>query len=203
MQAHFIVIEGVDGSGTTTQAKRLVETLGADAVFTCEPTDGKIGKLLRQALAAKDYVDPRTLALLFAADRRMHEFEIRDWMRAGLTVVSDRYLLSSWVYQGLDLPLTWVRTLNEDVLVPTLTVLLDVDPLVAAARRAARGGETELFDAPPTQRILARRYGELIHSLPGRTAVVDGSGTPGQVARAVLGAVQSAVQSTQAAKEKP
>src|SRR5690242_1367991 len=107
----FIVLEGIDGSGTTTQAARLAQTLqarGARVHATREPSTGPVGRLLRQALTGTLVADERpvqldfcTLALLFAADRMDHvRREIEPALARGEVVISDRYDLSSLIYQS-------------------------------------------------------------------------------------------------------
>ena len=140
----FIVLEGVDGCGSTTQTKRLVEALatrGYDARSTCEPSDGPVGALIRQALEKRlrdargeaRRFDWATLALLFAADRLDHvEATIAPALAAGAIVISDRYTLSSLVYQsvtapsGSEEPLAWIHELNRAARAPDLTIVLDV-----------------------------------------------------------------------------
>lgn len=177
MKPKFIVLEGIDGSGTTSQATRLVSSWPGSpgAVLTCEPTDGRIGSLIRTALSGEWKISSRTLALLFAADRQDHLEQISRNLDAGLSVVCDRYALSSWAYQGIDLPILWVKQINAEILVPDLMILLDIDPEVAAQRRAERGGDAEIFDAPKTQRILAKRYREVLPGWPGRVEIIDAS----------------------------
>lgn len=185
---NFIVLEGIDGSGTTTQAARLhqaITAMGRDCLLTCQPSDGVVGKLIREQLMDPDGARGRALALLFAADRNMHIETFRDHH----TVVCDRYVLSSWAYQGLDQDLDWIKLLNIDVPVPDLTILIDIDPDVAELRRIGRAADADHFEASATQKILAKRYRELIHAWPGPTAIVDGSGDADQVAEAIQGAV--------------
>jgi dTMP kinase len=170
--ARFIVLDGIDGSGTTTQGQRLVAALqaaGHRAQFTCEPSSGPIGRQIRQLLAQGGGGDEPsrawdTLALLFAADRLDHVArEIRPALDAGMHIVCDRYDLSSLAYQsatalpGTD-PLPWIRALNQRAPRPDLTLVLDVDPDVAEARRAARGQPAELFERRDLQRRLAQLY---------------------------------------------
>jgi dTMP kinase len=171
----FIVLEGIDGSGTTTQAQRLAERFrrgGREVVTTCEPSSGPVGSLIRQALACRlseagdqpVELDWATLALLFAADRTDHAARcIEPALRAGVHVISDRYDLSSCIYQSLTAPepeqaLVWVRELNARVRRPDLTLVLDVGAGVAEARRARRGGEPELFEKRSLQQRLAEAY---------------------------------------------
>lgn len=102
----FIVLEGIDGSGTTTQLSRVsaaLRTLGHRVHETREPTGGRIGKLIREQLSDPSGVSARCLALLFAADRIDHlDREILPALARGEVVVCDRYVMSSLVYQSLD-----------------------------------------------------------------------------------------------------
>lgn len=189
----FIVLEGIDGSGTTTQALRLAEALRADGhevLSTHEPSDGPIGVVLRQALTRRLVgLSDRVLALLFAADRLHHlEAVVEPALAEGKVVVSDRYVLSSLAYQGMRLPLAWVESLNAAARRPDLTLYLDVDARTAAGRRRGRGGAEELFDADEVQRAVARAYGRVIrkHTRTQRVVRVDGAGSPDEVAVAVL-----------------
>lgn len=191
----LIVIEGIDGAGTTTQARRLVDALrgdGVDAVLTREPSDGPIGVLLRRMLAGDHApVDATTMALLFAADRADHiHREVDPAIARGAVVVSDRWYHSSLAYQGADEDRAWIRVLNERARRPDLTVLLRVDPDVAAARRAAdatRGGD-EIYDRLETQRRVAAGYEAVVAALRDseRIEVVDGERPPDQVAAQLL-----------------
>ncbi len=139
----FIDIEGIDGSGTTTHAKRLVEhfnSRGLKAHLTSEPSQNKIGKFLREALR-DGTLDPYTDALLFAADRTEHTLkEILPKIQDGYIVVSHRYLLSSVCYQSAksDVDPKWIFTINRKAIEPDLTIILDIDPRASMARIADR-----------------------------------------------------------------
>lgn len=197
----FIVLEGIDGSGTTTQSVKLAEMLqrdGIDARVTCEPTPGPVGALIRQALQGKltrpetgecATLGSSTLALLFAADRLDHvDSFILPALRSGATVISDRYDLSSLIYQSVtsadgDGSLEWLRHLNARAPRPDLTVVLDIDPDVAAERRRGRGGTEELFEALELQRRLASVYARAETLLPeDRIAHVPSDGSVDEVA---------------------
>ncbi len=169
MTGAFVVIEGLDGAGTTTQCAAIAKDLrahGREVLTTREPSDGPIGKLIRQALTRqlglstkKQPLTPTTLALLFAADRVDHVArEIEPALARGATVLSDRYLLSSLAYQGSQLPIGWVAKINQGALVPDLTLFLQIDPALGAKRRAARGGKRELYETQAIQRRTARQY---------------------------------------------
>jgi dTMP kinase len=197
----FIVLEGIDGSGTTTQAARLAASLrdaGHAVVATREPSDGPIGVVLRQALTRRLVgLSDRVLALLFAADRLDHLASVVEPALAeGRVVVSDRYVLSSLAYQGMRLPLAWVEALNAAARPPDVTVYLDVDPRTAARRRHGRGGTRELFDADDVQRAVARAYGRVMrrHARSQRVVRVDGRGAADEVAREILARVRTVLR---------
>src|SRR5438270_289588 len=120
----FIVFEGIDGSGTTTQVARRQhrwQGLGLQVHRTAEPSTGAVGRLLRQLLAgAEAPFDPHAMALLFAADRRDHlSREVRPLLEAGVHVLCDRYVLSSVVYQvAAGVPRDFVLAANAGVLQP-------------------------------------------------------------------------------------
>jgi dTMP kinase len=170
----FLVFEGIDGSGTTTQRDRVAERLrarGHRVHETREPSDGRIGELTRALLAVVPgqprTVDPACLALLFAADRLEHLVrEVEPALARGDVVICDRYVISSWVYQSLDCDPAWVRTINTHARWPDLTFVFDLAPELALARvaerRAATGQVVERFDVPQTQRDLARGYAALL-----------------------------------------
>ncbi len=193
----FIVLEGIDGSGTTTQAARLAGSLrdaGHAVVSTREPSDGPIGLVLRQALTRRLVgLSDRVLALLFAADRLDHLASVVEpALAAGKVVVSDRYVLSSLAYQGMRLPPSWVESLNAAARAPDLTLFLEVDPRTAARRRHGRGGPEEIFDADAVPRAVARAYARVVrkHARAQRVVRVDGRGAPDEVARQILSRVR-------------
>jgi dTMP kinase len=194
----FVVLEGIDGSGTTTQAARLaasLRALGHAVVSTREPSDGPIGVLIRQALTRRLVgLSDRVLALLFAADRLDHLASVVEPALAeGKVVVSDRYVLSSLAYQGMRLPLAWVEALNAAARPADLTLFLEVDPRTAARRRHGRGGTEELFDADEVQRAVARAYGRVArkHARAQRVVRVDGRGAADEVAGEILRRVRA------------
>jgi dTMP kinase len=195
MSGVLIALEGIDGAGTTTQARRLAAALRArqGAVhLTREPSDGPIGRLIRDMLAgAHRPVGATTMGLLFAADRADHlHREVEPALARGEIVVSDRWYHSSLAYQGTEEERAWIRTLNLRARAPELTVLLDVDPAVAAQRRAADGRPDELYDELETQTRVAQGYREVVRELGERERleVVDGGASEDEVAAAVLDA---------------
>lgn len=194
----FIVLEGIDGSGTTTQLgllDRHLQGRGRPVHPTREPSGGPVGRLLREILLGGHRLpdgapaDGLAMALLFAADRRDHlSREIEPALAAGSDVVSDRYLLSSLAYQAQEAERDWVATLARDLRAPDLTLLLDLPVAVAAERRRAAGRALERYDADDVQARVAARYRELVAGNP-RATVIDARGGIEDVARAVAVAV--------------
>ena len=156
MQGQFFALEGIDGSGKSTQLQllaRRLEAAGVPCLTTCEPTAGPIGKLLRQVLTGQVICDSRVVAPLFAADRLDHllnkEAGLCQAVDRGMVVLSDRYYFSSYAYQSVDLPLEWVIEANRpcaNLLRPTATLFIDVSPELALSRTPLMGARAELFE---------------------------------------------------------
>jgi dTMP kinase len=199
-RAVFIVLEGIDGSGTTTQLDRLTAHLqarGRRAHATREPSAGPVGRLLRELLLGQHPLpggapaDGQAMALLFAADRRDHlRREIEPALDGGADVVSDRYLMSSLAYQAEEADRTWVAELARGVRPADMTILLDVPVPVAAARRRAAGRVVERYDDDDVQARVAESYRRLAAADPA-AVVIDGCGSVAEVSAAVIGAVDA------------
>ena len=213
----FIVLEGIDGAGTTTQLNVLRDHFrhaGRGAFFTHEPSDGPVGMLIRLALQKRlvganfDLHDPAhpplpggapfdadALALLFAADRADHvATQVRPNLDAGRHVVCDRYLLSTLAYQGLHADLDWLIEINRPAIVPDLTLFLDVPPGEAEARMRGSRWKKEIFETPEQQRRVRARYFELIQrDFPqrGHVEVIDASRPADEVSRDLLARVDT------------
>lgn len=182
MTGHFIAFEGGEGSGKSTQARRLVERLGSRALFTFEPGDSVLGAQLRHLLLDADTLEitDRAEALLMAADRAQHVVEVvRPALEAGRTVVTDRFAGSSVAYQGYgrQLPAGEVEQLSRwatDGLWPDLIVLLEVSP--AAAEQRLDRARDKLESAGPAfhQRVHDGFLRQAIED-PDRWAIVDGT----------------------------
>lgn len=190
----FIIFEGVDGSGTTTQATFLagvLRTRGFRVHQTREPSVSRIGKLVREELTdSDDSVNHDSLALLFAADRLDHVRRvIQPALARGEIVICDRYLLSSIAYQGLNCDPEWVASINRFALWPDLQIFLDVDADCATERVRRRlnveGGKRERFEHYELQKQLVESYRELAENYP-EVVQIDGGDTMGKVNEKVL-----------------
>ncbi len=163
---NFVVFEGIDGAGTSTQMRLLAERdSGKKIAFTAEPTERPTGKFLRQILAGKEKVAPQTAAYLFAADRAEHlwgQGGIVDQTKNGLTVVSDRYLFSNLAYQGVtcgeDLP----KTLNSPFPLPQLLFFFDISAQKSLERVEMRGEAKEIYENEKFLNDTASRYRAII-----------------------------------------
>lgn len=179
--SRLIVIEGLDGAGTTTQARLVVEALrgrGRPAHLTREPSDGPVGKLIREMLVGKHAIEGEklsqtTFGLLFAADRLDHlQREVEPALARGEIVISDRWYHSSLAYQGTDTERAWISLLNQRARRPDLTVLLRVRAETAARRRVAAGRAQELFEDTAMQERVAAGYDQVFEALLDREPVV-------------------------------
>ncbi|MBC7793592.1 MAG: dTMP kinase [Clostridia bacterium] len=173
----FIALEGIDGAGTTTQCRLLGEALtrrGIRAYLTAEPSQGPVGRLLREALQKKHGIEDLTLVPLFAADRLDHlSREIIPRLTDGVVVITDRYTLSSLAYQSMAAPFDYVKAVNEHARHADLNVFVRVSPEIADRRRRERGGAGERFDDNHAQIEIAQRYERLL-GCAGNHVVVNG-----------------------------
>ncbi|ALM74221.1 dTMP kinase [Thermococcus barophilus] len=175
----FIVIEGIDGAGKSTQAKLLAkwfEKRGYNVVLTKEPTDTAFGKLIRKLVLTggrEGIIDGAKIsheaeALLFAADRAEHVKKlIEPSLRAGKVVISDRYFYSSLAYQwarGLDLE--WLINLNKFAIRPDLVILLDLPVKESMKRINGRQLKSEFDRIAELQKRVRENYLKLVEMFP-------------------------------------
>lgn len=198
----FIAFEGIDGCGKTTQlallAERVKET-GRRCYTTAEPSEGPVGNMIRQILKGRIKADKKVIAALFAADRLDHLTNEVDGILAkledGITVLTDRYNFSSYAYQGVDMPLEWVIGINEQsrqLLKPTATIFIDVDPDVALERISRNRFHTELFEKRSMLVKVRELFMESFEKLKDEETVIiiDGNQTPEKIAEDVWGKVK-------------
>lgn len=191
----FIVIEGLDGSGTTTQAALLTQRLGGlqlRVAATFEPTDSIIGKLIRDVLSGRVRVTDGALALLYAADRDNHihnpEDGILRMLKDNDVVISDRYLFSSLVYQGLQIPEHHVESYNSFFPLPEILVYIDTPVEECIRRIHSRGGDKEIFEVESFQKQVYARYNDVLANLPGEVQQlrIDGTQTAAGIADEIM-----------------
>ena len=183
----FIALEGIDGTGLSTQATILHRHLSSrtSAILTKEPTDGSVGKAIRAALSPDGVpLTEEAMALLFAADRAIHASSvILPSLSHGTAVVNDRYLLSSYAYQSVALDLDWLVAINRNAPAPDVTVVVTVDPSLALERIAERYHRERYEERPHLERVLenylwlAERLGDTMD-----IRIVDGMGSIDEVA---------------------
>ena len=197
----FIALEGIDGSGKSTQIRRLfhrLEEQGVTCHATREPTGRPVGSLIRQALTGRVPLDPRVIAALYAADRIDHLVNGEDGLAAlverGITVVTDRYYFSSYAYHSVDMDMDWViraNSVSAGLLRPTLTVFLDIPVELALEHIRRSRDHVELFETEDRLRRTREMYFEAFERLKETetVAVVEGAGPEDEVARRIWAAV--------------
>lgn len=162
---NFIVFEGIDGAGTSTQIKKLVDNAPEKYIATAEPTSGPTGKFLRRMLSGEFQVDEKTNAYLFAADRCEHVFGkggVKELCESGKTVVSDRYFFSSLAYQSVSCGLELPQLLNSPFPLPEYLFFFDINPEISLGRVNARNGHKEIYENIEAQKKIAALYEKVI-----------------------------------------
>jgi dTMP kinase len=207
----FIVLDGIDGTGKSTQIKLIEQYLYSVnqlCYITAEPSKGEIGQLLRKYLKDPS-VPPEVDALLFAADRMDHCYrEITPHLQKGEIVISDRYRDSTIIYQSIEskshkVPQSWLVSLNKYVLVPDLTIILDMDPRVALSRRQQANAESkvELEKFENLQFQLEVRKGFLERAgnpENGRYALIDASKSEKEVFEEIIKEIKQIMETESA-----
>ena len=183
----FIAFEGIDGSGKSTQVARLAERLreaGNRAVTTAEPTQGPIGRMIREIFAHRQEADHRSIAALFAADRIEHIINQHDGLLKLLEehqcVITDRYYFSSYAYHSAHMNMQWVIQLNAEcahLLRPDLTIYVDISPEESMKRLKAGRNATELYETIDNLSIVRKKYFEAFELLKEeeKVLIVDGN----------------------------
>jgi len=198
----FIALEGIDGSGKSTQAKLLAASLtgaGHKVYTTFEPSDGVVGTMVRSILKGSIKADNRTIAALFLADRLDHLLNqtngLVKMLAEGYTVITDRYYFSSYAYHGTHMDMDWVIASNSmcaDILRPDMNVFIDVSPQVSMQRITANRESTELYETLDNLTAVKAKYMEAFDKLrhQEQIATVDGNGSPEATAAAIWAEVR-------------
>ncbi|HSV49280.1 MAG TPA: dTMP kinase [Candidatus Acidoferrales bacterium] len=192
----FLVIEGLDGSGKTTQASLLAEKFNKtyNVLLTAEPSQGKTGTFIREyCLYENERLPTEAEALLFAADRIEHMYsEVKPALDEGKLVICDRYIYSSLAYQGNSgLSLEWIKTINARALQPDIAIFIDVPPEKVIERLQRKKSVMETLETQQKVREVYMKYVE-----KGELVRVDGDKDKEQVAedlyKTVLGLIEAA-----------
>jgi dTMP kinase len=172
---YFIVFEGIDGSGKSTQVKLLSDRLikeGFKVYTTFEPTDSTIGLIIRDIFKHKMEADHKTIAALFLADRLNHLQNdlngILKKLKEGYTVISDRYYFSSYAYHGTHLDMDWVIAANSlcaGLLRPDINIFIDVPPDVSMQRLSEGRNMMELYESSENLHEVRKKYLESFDKL--------------------------------------
>ncbi len=164
---NFIVFEGIDGTGTSTQIKKLQEHFKPEQIYiSAEPTTGETGKFLRKILSSDIKVNEKTAAFLFAADRCEHIFGtngIIDQTQKGKIAVSDRYLFSSLAYQAVTCGKELPSLLNSMFPLPEFLFYFKIDPEISIKRVENRGETKEIYEKISFQKETAKLYDAVIN----------------------------------------
>ncbi|MCP4022981.1 MAG: dTMP kinase [Desulfobacteraceae bacterium] len=205
----FIVFEGIDGSGKSTQIKMLTDSLhkkGYPVFSTFEPSDGPIGSLIRKMLSGEVETDQRTIAMLFAADRTDHLLNrkngIKNKVNQKIIVLCDRYYFSSYAYHAQHIPMDWViqlNQLNEDILRPDMTVFIDVDPKTCFERIEKARSSLEIYEKIDVMKEVRDHYFTAFKKLKTKekVVVVDGNTTTQNVAQSIWDHVRQLVENNE------
>lgn len=183
----FIALEGIDGSGKSTQLtllKQKLEAAGQKVYTTCEPTDGPIGKMIRDIFNHRMDADHRTIAALFVADRLEHILNktngILKMLEDGYTVITDRYYLSSYAYQSAFTGLDWViqaNSISAGLLRPDLNIYIDISPEQSIERLQKSRSNIELYETLDNLKQVRDKYFEIMDLLKSeeKIFVADGN----------------------------
>ncbi|MBO5955701.1 MAG: dTMP kinase [Clostridia bacterium] len=190
----FIVFEGIDGSGKSTQMKILSQRLakrGIKTRLTLEPTYGLVGETLHNILSGKIKADPKVTAALFVADRLDHitnsENGVLKCLESGETVICDRYYFSSYAYQSTEVPAEWVIEANRlcaETLRPDVTIFIDISPDEAMRRINANRETIEIYENKDKLTSVREAYFKAFERMKDSETikVINGERTPEEIA---------------------
>ena len=203
MKNRFIVVEGLDGSGKSTQIKMLKEYLeskGEKVFMTAEPSEGRIGKTLREMLSEDIPTDMYFQAGMFLADRIDHctnpENGIKKMLEDGYTVISDRYYYSTFAYQGTKSDMDYIMKINLDcpaILRPDVCIFLDLNPEICKGRIDTNRGKTEMYEKNiEVMKSIRKNFLDVLNSLKDREniKIINAEGSIEDIQKAIREAVE-------------
>ena len=194
----FIALEGIDGSGKSTQLKLLTDKLEAEGhkvYATFEPTNRPIGAMIRTMLKGDSHTDDRIIAGLFVADRLDHLLNddngIVKKMQEGYTVICDRYCFSSYAYQGTHMSIDWViaaNAMSASILKADVNVFIDIDPEVSMERIATNRKTIEIYENLENQKKVKEKFFEAFDRMKDgeKIFIVDGNRKPELIAQDIF-----------------
>lgn len=198
MRGRFIVFEGIDGAGKTTQIERLAERLRAEGrkvAITAEPTGSVTGKMLRAALSGKECRTAAEMAALFVLDRINHnvsEGGIERLLAEGVDVICDRYYYSSLAYQGSQTDFEWVKAMNlncPEIRRPDICIFLDLEPRESLARIRRNRTSTEIYETEEILGAVRDKFLAVLDTIGDKVAVIDAAHPIDEVAERVYEAL--------------
>lgn len=193
----LIAIEGIDGSGKTTQAKILCEKLGKmghKTLCTKEPTDEPTGKFIRDVLSGKIKVPPVAIQYLYGADRAVHQLELEEYLKKGYYIITDRYFWSSVAYGASDmgriddyqLVVYSMLSFYNRFLKPDYSFYLKVSPKIGLKRINETGKKKEVYENMEKLLKIEKGYEFLLQKFPKEFSVVDAEKPIEQVANDII-----------------
>lgn len=196
MRGRFIVFEGIDGAGKTTQIQLLAERLraeGRQVAITAEPTTSVTGKMLREALSGRDPRTASEMAALFVLDRINHnvgEGGIEQLLARGVDVICDRYYYSSLAYQGSQTDFEWVKAMNlncPDIRRPDICIFLDLEPKESLKRITSNrtSAEIEIYETEEILGAVRDKFLAVLDTIGDKVAVIDAAHPIDEVAERV------------------
>ncbi len=205
MRGRFIVFEGIDGAGKSTQIEKLRQKLvseGRKVFITAEPTASVTGGILRDALSGNYKRTAAELAAMFLSDRIFHNVNesvgINQALERGFDVISDRYYYSSFAYQGLDSDIDWVINMNlkcPDIRKPDLCIFLDLDAEKSKARIDTNRATMEIFENEETLNKIRNKFFDVFKRLPDENiAIIDASGSVDEIADEIFRVVDRTIK---------
>ncbi len=197
----LIAIEGIDGAGKTTQARLVSEELSKNNTvhLTKNPTDGLIGKLIREVLAGKINIPSSSIQYLFSADRQVHQVEILKELKDGKVIITDRYFWSAVVYGIVDredldfdqagnllLVSQGILSMYHKFIVPDLTIFLDIPMEVALERINGKKIAKEIYENEEKLKKIEKGYKWLINKFPNEFTIVDGTKSEKEITQEII-----------------
>ena len=203
MKNRFIVVEGLDGSGKSTQIKMLkeyLESMGEKVFMTAEPSEGRVGKTLREMLSEDIPTDMYFQAGMFLADRIDHCTNpvngIKKMLEEGYTVISDRYYYSTFAYQGTKSDMDYIMKINLDcpaILRPDVCIFLDLNPEICKGRIDTNRGKTEMYEKNiEVMKSIRKNFLDVLNSLKDREniKIINAEGSIEDIQKAIREAVE-------------